>query len=155
VSQTLKCLPVDLAELCIALSAESEVSELKWFLDLESGKVILVSREYDAAEWGGLKPDEIEGNPARFRPVPAADPQHHLVDMRAFVDELTDGRLRESLELALTAPRPERRFRAVLGWLPEELEKWHGFRQHRFEARAHSWLSTLGVTAQAPVAAAS
>lgn len=145
-SQTLKSLPVDLAELCIALAAESETSDLKWFLDLESGKVILVNREYDAAEWGGLKPEDIEGNPARFKPVPAAEPHHQLIDMQAFVAALTDVRLKESLELALSAPRPERRFRAVLGWLPDELEKWHSFRHQRFETRAHSWLSTLGVS---------
>ncbi|MBL8917901.1 MAG: hypothetical protein JNJ54_03500 [Myxococcaceae bacterium] len=146
-SQTLKALPVDLAELCIALEADSETSELKWFLDLESGRVILVSREYDANEWGGLQPEEIEGNPARFKPVPPPEPNHQLADMQAFVAALGDARLKESLELALTAPRPERRFRAVLGWLPAELEKWHAFRQQRCEARAHSWLSTVGVAA--------
>lgn len=146
-SQTLKALPVDLAELCIALEAESEMSDLKWFLDLDSGKVILVSREYDASEWGGLKPEDIENNPARFKPVPAPEPNHQLTDMQAFVAALSDVRLKESLELALTAPRPERRFRAVLGWLPDELEKWHAFRQQRCETRAHSWLSTVGVSA--------
>lgn len=146
-SQTLKSLPIDFAELCIALTAEAEASELKWFLDLESGKVILVSREYDAAEWGGLKPEDIENNPRRFKPVPAADPQHQVADMKAFVQALSDVRLKESLELALTAPRPERRFRAVLGWLPAELEKWHSFRQLKNEERARSWLSSLGVAA--------
>lgn len=144
-SQSLKTLPVDLAELCIALTADTEVSDLRWFLDVESGRVILVSREYDANEWGGLEPEDIEGNPARFRPVPAADPALHLDDMKAFVQAIDDVRLKESLELALTAPRPERRFRAVLGWLPDELEKWHAFRQQRCEARAHSWLSSLGL----------
>lgn len=148
-SQTLKALPIDLAELCIALTAEAEASELKWYLDLESGRVILVSREYDANEWGGLKPDDIESNPGRFRIVPAADASQSVADMKAFVGGLTDARLKESLELALTAPRPERRFRAVLGWLPDELEKWHAFRQQRNEARAHSWLSSLGVAATA------
>lgn len=146
-SHTLKSLPIDFAELCIALTAEAEASELKWFLDLESGKVILVSREYDAAEWGGLKPEDIENNPKRFKPVPAADPEHQVADMRAFVGELNDARLKESLELALTAPRPERRFRAVLGWLPAELEKWHSFRQQRNEERARVWLSSVGVSA--------
>lgn len=148
-SQTLKALPIDLAELCIALTAETEASELKWYLDLDSGRVILVSREYDANEWGGLKPEDIEANPTRFRAVPAADSTQNVADMQAFVSALTDTRLKESLELALTAPRPERRFRAVLGWLPDELEKWHAFRQQRNEARAHSWLSSLGVAAAA------
>lgn len=146
-SQTLKALPVDLSELCIALAAEAEASDLRWFLDLHSGRVILVSREYDANEWGGLELTEIEGHPERFTPVPPAPPEAQLDDMKAFVAALTDARLKESLELALTAPRPERRFRAVLGWLPPELERWHQFRQGQCEARAHRWLSTLGVTA--------
>lgn len=146
-SHSLKALPVDLGELCIALASEAEASDLRWFLDLESGRVILVTREYDASEWGGLSAEDIESNPTRFRPVPGADPSSQLGDMQAFVAGLSDVRLRESLELALTAPRPERRFRAVLGWLPDELEKWHAFRQQRCEARAHSWLSTLGVAA--------
>jgi hypothetical protein len=147
VSHGIKSLPVDLAELCIALGSETDVSELKWFLDLESGKVILVSREYDATEWGGLSPEDIENNPFRFKPVPAAGPEHHLVDMHAFVSGLTDARLKESLEIALSAPRPERRFRAVLGWLPDELERWHAFRKQRTEQRAHSWLGSVGVSA--------
>jgi hypothetical protein len=145
VSHAEKPLPVDLAELCIALAAEGEASELKWFLDRDSGKVILVSREYDAAEWGGLTVQDIEGNPGRFTPVPAAEPRLQLDDMKAFLAGLSDVRLKESLEIALSAPRPERRFRAVLGWLPDELERWHAFRQHRCEARATAWLASVGV----------
>ncbi|MCU0698264.1 MAG: UPF0158 family protein [Myxococcaceae bacterium] len=138
-------LAVDLTELCIALSAEGETTGLKWFLDRDSGRVILVSREYDPGEWGGLSVQDIEGTPARFTPVPAADPTLHLDDMKAYVAGLSDVRLRESLEIALSGPRPERRFRAVLGWLPDELERWHTFRQQRSEARALAWLDSVGV----------
>ncbi|MDX2011866.1 MAG: UPF0158 family protein [Myxococcaceae bacterium] len=138
-------LAVDLAELCIALSAEGETTELKWFLDRDSGRVILVSREYDPNEWGGLTVQDIEGTPARFTPVPAAEPTTQLGDMKAFVEGLSDVRLKESLDIALSAPRPERRFRAVLGWLPDELDRWHAFRQQRCEARATAWLASVGV----------
>jgi hypothetical protein len=147
VSHAEKPLPVDLAELCIALTAEGEVTELRWYLDRDTGRVILVSREYDPGDWGGLTVQDIEGTPARFTPVPVADPALQLDDMRAFVGALGDARLRESLEIALSALRPERRFRAVLGWLPDELDRWHAFRQRRSEARATAWLSSVGVRA--------
>src|SRR5262249_22758710 len=96
-------------------------------------------------DYGGLKVEDIEGNPQRFRRVPTADERQTLQDMEAFAQGLGDERLKESLMLALEAPRPERRFRAVLGWLPEEQQRWHAFRHERLEARARAWLEQLGL----------
>jgi hypothetical protein len=138
-----KTLAVDLAELSIAL--EAEASDLTWFLDLDTGDVILVTREYDASDYGGLTVDDIEGTPQRFLKVPAGDPLSTVNDMHSFAAQVADQQLKESLELALSAPRPDRRFRAVLGWLPSEQEHWHEFRAARCEERARGWLTTLGI----------
>lgn len=135
-------LPVDLTELCIAL--EAEVSEFHWFLDVQTGEVLLVTNEFDPNEHGGITVMNIETDPVRFKRVPAGSLDELLLDMHAFLDWLSDEKLRESLTLALEAPRPERRFRAVLGWVPGLQEQWHGFRQDRIEGRARSWLETLG-----------
>lgn len=140
---TFRQLPVDLEELCIA--REAETGELRWYLDLHSGDVILVNGEYDPSEYGGLTPEAIESQPDRYRRVAPQDPTDTVGDMRAFAGQLEDSRLKESLELALTAPRPDRRFRAVLGWLPAELERWHTFRNLRCSTRARDWLQSLGV----------
>jgi len=145
VTTSIKQLPVDLEELCIAL--EAEAGELRWYLDLHSGDVILVSAEYDPNEYGGLTREAIEGAPDRFHLVLPQGARDAVEDMRAFASQLEDSRLKESLELALEAPRPDRRFRAVLGWLPEELERWHTFRNLRCSTRAREWLQTLGVEA--------
>jgi hypothetical protein len=139
----LQTLPVDLDELCIAL--EAEASDLRWFLDLRSGEVLLVSREYEPAEHEGLTVDDIEGAPERFRRVPPGKPEDAVDDMKAFAGQLADAQLRESLQLALSAPRPERRFRAVLGWLPEQQQRWHDFRQARCTRRALAWLASQGL----------
>ena len=138
-------LPVDIEELCIAL--EADASALRWYFDLATGDVILITEEYDPAEHDGLSADEVERDVSRFRRVPAGDPADAVGDMRAFAAELGDAQLKESLELALSAPRPDRRFRAVLGWLPEMQDRWHKFRLQRCRARAHAWLKTLGVEA--------
>jgi hypothetical protein len=142
---SLKTLSVDMSELCIAL--EAEAGEFPWFLDVETGDVILVTHEYDPEENGGLTRQDIEANPERFLAVPSGDPQETVADMRAFLGTSGDDRLKESLELALTAPRPERRFRSVLNWMPAELQRWHEFRLSRCQRRAHDWLTSLGIAA--------
>ncbi|GMU62403.1 MAG: hypothetical protein AMXMBFR34_41660 [Myxococcaceae bacterium] len=139
----LQPLPVDLEELCIAL--EAEAGDLRWYLDLASGDVILVTHEYEAAEHAGLTVDEIEGTPSRFRRIPPGDPAHAVDDMKAFAAQLSDTQLKESLELALSAPRPDRRFRAVLGWLPDQQQHWHDFRHARCARRARAWLAAQGI----------
>ncbi len=136
-------LPVDLPELCLALSAEAD--DLRWYLDLSTGDVLLLNREWDSAEHGGLSADEVESDASRFRLVPAPEPRLSVEDMTAYAHQVPDPVLKESLEMALSAAKPERRFRAVLGWLPEEQERWHRFRLGRCEARAHSWLRSLGL----------
>jgi hypothetical protein len=141
-------LPVDLADLCIAL--EAEASGYRWYFDLETGETILLNGEYDPEEHDGLTTDDIKGRPQRFRRVPTETNVQALADMKGFADSLEDGRLKESLLLALAAVRPERRFRAVLGWLPDELGRWHRFRHALLSQRAMNWLEGLGVRAVPP-----
>ena len=143
--KTLIPLPVDLVDLCIAL--ESEAADYRWYFDLDTGETILLGPEYDPEEHGGLTRDDIKGRPQRFHRVPSETPAQALLDMKSFADQLNDGRLKESLMLALAAPRPEKRFRAVLSWLPDELERWHRFRQALLSERALNWLEALGVKA--------
>lgn len=140
----LRQLPVDLAELCVAL--EAKASEFRWFLDVTSGMVLLITDEFDPGEHDGLTPLDIESDPVRFRRVPAGSPFEELGDMRGFASQQPDLKLKESLELALEAPRPERRFRAVLGWVPTELEAWREYRRGQAERRARTWLESLGYT---------
>ena len=136
---------IDLSDVCIALSGEG--GALRWFLDVQSGAALLLNAEYDPSQNGGLTAEEIEGDPKRFMRIPTADAGQTLIDMESFAAQTTDARLRESLELALAAPHPERRFRAVLGWLPEEQARWHSWRHGQLEARARAWLKTLGLAA--------
>ena len=135
---------IDLSDVCIALSGEG--GALRWFLDTQTGTALLVNAEYDPGENGGLTEGQIEADPLRFKRIPPADPAQTLGDMGSFTAQTTDVRLKESLELALAAPHPERRFRAVLGWLPDEQARWHTWRQAQLEVRARDWLKKVGVS---------
>ena len=146
----LRALPVDLDDLVVAFEAEGEL--LQWYLDVQTGAVILVWREYEPADHDGLTATEIETDPLRFVKVPPADPQHLVGDMEAFADAIDDQQLKESLQIALAAPRPEKRFKAALSWLPEQLARWHAWRLQKCHERVKSWLARLGLTAESRAA---
>ena len=137
-------LEVDIADVCIALSGEG--GELEWYLDLHTGETLLVNAEYSPEEHGGLTERQIQTDSLRFKRIPTPEEGELVKDMEAYAGGTKDERLRQSLELALSAPHPERRFRAVLGWIPDEQQHWRSFRQERLEQRAKSWLSTLGLS---------
>lgn len=136
---------IDLADVCIALSGEG--GPLRWYLDTQTGSTLLLNAEYDPQQNNGVTVGQIESDGERFKPIPNGDPGLTRTDMVSFAAQMTDLTLKESLELALAAPHPERRFRAVLGWLPEELARWHSYRQGQLELRARAWLKKLGLTA--------
>ncbi len=118
---------------------------MRWYLDVQTGSTVLLNAEYDPGQNNGLTALEVEADAARFKPIPSGDVHLTLTDMASFAAQTGDAKLRESLELALAAPHPERRFRAVLGWLPEEQARWHSYRQGQLEQRARTWLKKLGL----------
>lgn len=142
-SPALRTLPVDLEELSIAF--ESFGADVQWYLDTETGDVILLNREYDPAEHKGLTPAEIESNGKRFVAVPRSDSFALVGDMLAFAKEVADAQLKESLQLALSAPRPSKYFKMALSWLPEQQSRWHAFRLEACRGRVKGWLEQQGI----------
>jgi len=150
VTQPTRALPVDLEELSIAL--EAETADLRWYFDQDTGDVLLVTQEFEPAEHDGLTVTEIESQPSRFVRVPPGHPQRVIDDMRAFVTSLGDSTLQESLELALSASRPERRFKTALSWLPERQQQWHAWHRAQCQQRALAWLARQGIEPKARAA---
>ncbi len=146
----LRVINVDLSELRLAFEAETQ--DLPWYLDTDTGAVLLATPEYDPAQHGGLTLATIEADTQRFLRVPPSNPDQLIADMREFADESGDAQLKESLELALSAPRPDKRFKTVLSWLPEQQAQWSAWRQRRTLERVTVWLSSNGLVARARVA---
>lgn len=142
----MKRLKIDLEDLCIALDGNPG-EDMKWFLDTEAGDTILVTAEYDPAELDGPTLDELQSQPERYLPVPAAHPAQSREDMQAFLASLSDPRLRESLEIALGGPRPSRHFKQVLEHLPEQRQSWLDFKRARLMERARTFLAAHGLAA--------
>ncbi|MBX7097528.1 MAG: UPF0158 family protein [Myxococcaceae bacterium] len=141
--ESLRWLPIDLGDVCIALSPEG--AHDRWYIDLHTGETLLLNAEYDPQEHGGVTARQLESDEARFRRIPPAEAHQSVEDMSAYAESCRDETLKESLQLALQAPGPEKRFRSVLGWLPDALHGWHQFRQRKLEQRAKAYLASLGL----------
>lgn len=138
----LRSLAVDLEELTLAF--EAEAADVRWFLDLQTGAVILVTAQFDPAE-AGVTVEQLETDAARFMRVPEVDPEHLIEDMGVWATTVEDVTLRESLLIAMSAPRAEKRFKTALSWLPEQQAKWHLWRAERCAERMKNWLAEHGL----------
>lgn len=146
----LRAIGVDLTELRLAFEADTQ--DLPWFFDTQTGAVLLTTAEYDPAQHGGLTVAQIEGDAQRFLRVPPSNPDQLIADMREFAEGSGDTQLKESLELALSAPRPDKRFKTVMSWLPEQQARWNAWRQQRTLERVTAWLAGHGLKAAARAA---
>lgn len=129
---------------------ENNSSEMRHFLDLQTGEIITLS-DYDDDCWGdegadkGLQKislrDEIdEDDDGRYIPIPVADSREAYRDMEDFTETITDDNLKEKLYIALNGKGCFRRFKDVLLNYPNENEKWFQFKESKTRERIKDWL---------------
>jgi hypothetical protein len=130
---------VDFEELALAFDNAS--SEQTYFLDTETGELVLVSDLMDSEEEEELRAS-MEGDASqRYLQVPLAEPGVGYRDMERFIASLNDKRLQELLEVAIQGRGAFRRFKDVLAGHPAELEQWFAFKAASLETRAREWLA--------------
>ncbi len=138
-----KALNIDIEELCAAM--EDGSYEHEYYLDLDSGEVLLLS-EYVGDEETGELEEQIEENSDRYERIPRAESHEGYRDMVDFIVTLENEHLTELLGVAIDGKGAFRRFKDVLLDHPEEEERWFRFKDERMEARALEWLGDIGVT---------
>ncbi len=136
-------LKIDFDELCSAVEDNSYENE--YYLDRETGEILLLSEYVDDEERGKLK-DRIDDNPDRYERIPKAEPREGYEDMQAFIATVDDERLAELLEVAVNGRGAFRRFKDVLLNYPEARERWFQFQDNRIQERAREWLGDINVS---------
>jgi hypothetical protein len=150
----MKKLPINIDE--IAEAMDMTFDESAYYLDLETGRLLLISSElFDEDEDSPWFSDgekellaiarEIDAGSDRYALVPDVDPSEGFEHMERFARTVTDPKLSEHLEIALDGRGAFRRFRNVLANHPEERERWFAFKNERMAERAREWLSEIGV----------
>jgi predicted nucleotidyltransferase len=127
---------VDLGDLANAL--EDHSWEHTWWLDPESGEVVLWS-DY-SREQG--EPDPESRGLIGIEPIPSHE---GYGDMEDFIALVRDPRVRESLARAIEGRGAFRRFKDTLLEFPELRAAWFKFHDARMERRALEWLADEGL----------
>jgi len=138
-----KTLKIDLDELCSAM--ENSSYEHEYYLDLDNGEILFLSKYMDDEETKKLK-NQIEEDFDRYERIPKAESHEGYEDMVDFIATVKDEHLAELLEVAINGKRAFRRFKDVLLNYPEERERWFQFKDDRTQERALEWLDDIDVS---------
>jgi hypothetical protein len=136
-------LPVDLDDLCQALDDSS--AEHAWYLDCETGEILLVSELMDDVE--ELR-ERLDAAPGRYELVPTVGSSEGYRDMEDFIETTEDTRLGELLEIAIGGRGAFGRYKDVLARFPEERQRWIRFKDDKLMKRGLEWLEEIGVEPQ-------
>jgi hypothetical protein len=137
-----KTLRINLEDLYLAM--DNNFYELEYYLDLESGEVIMVSAEMDEPEMENLK-EAVAGDPDRYKSIPKARSDEGYNDMRDFIATVQNVGLAEKLEEAIRDNGAFRRFKGALIVHPEERDRWFKFQTERQRERAIDWLDSIDI----------
>jgi uncharacterized protein UPF0158 len=134
---------VDFEELRCAM--EDASYEHHYFLDTQTGEVILVS-EYDDDEESNQRLEATdEAEPGRYLRVPRAESSDGYEDMQEFINTVSDKQLQQLLEVAIDGKGAFRRFKDVLARDPAEQQRWFAFQIGRLDTRVREWLAEQGI----------
>lgn len=140
----MKKLNVDLEELAFAFEGASW--EMEYYLDSESGDVIMVGDpDLFGPEMEALRERVESGYGTRYVAVPKPHSREAYGDMGDFILTLEGAGLRGLLEVAIDGPGAFRRFKSVLARYPEVREQWFQFKAARTRRRVLDWLESIGV----------
>lgn len=119
---------------------DTHFEETAYYLDLQNGKMILVS-EIDDLD--NLKEKIESDNTGRYVYVePILSPEGYR-QMEDFIATLADKNLQEKLEIAISGKGAFRRFKDVLLMYPEQRQNWFDFHETMMKEYAQDWVNDL------------
>ena len=125
-------LEIDPEDLIQAMTWTSEMLESSFYLDSETGAVLLDSPDVDEL------PEDFGEDP-RYLYIEPTESHLAYEAMQDFVDTLPEGRLADALQQALEGRKPFRQFKDALLDYPDARESWFRFKGD-FELRqAAAW----------------
>ena len=153
----MKRLKVDMLGLMAAF--EDASWEMNYYLDLESGEVVMLTSEelgyvdeppdWPLSEWEQEMVKQAEeiwlDDGKRYLDVPKADSREGYGDMEDFIATVEDVHVRELLWGAIQGRGAFRRFKDVLYDYPRERKRWFNFGTGQVRRRVLDWLESEGI----------
>jgi len=136
---------IDAEELIMAL--EYHAYESQYFLDLQTGEVLLVADEAYVEPKEELKM-QIQAEPDRYWAIDPIPSSVGWQVMAEFIEQLPVGEARERLTRVVERSHPFRRFKDTLLDYPEIREQWFAFHERAMLQLARGWLEDEGIEAE-------
>ena len=154
----MKKLNIDIMEVAVAMESERLISE--YYLDTETGDVVVIPDELsravseDEVDSDGMLDWELELLPvaravesgsSRYVYIPELE-SHELYElMQQFVSDREDEELQRLLWVALDGKGAFGRFRYVLDGYPEERDEWYRGKDEAMKILSQQWISSLEI----------
>ena len=122
--------------------------EHHYFLDTETGEVILIADNDDEDESSQRLEAIDAAEPGRYLQVPRAESSDGYADMQEFIETVSDKRLQELLAVAIQGKGAFRRCKDVLARHPAGQQRWFAFQMKRLDTPAREWLADEGVRSE-------
>ncbi len=127
-------LKIKLDDLTEALTTRFEIIEGGFYLDTETGAILLNTEE----DIDDDLPDDLEDDP-RYHLINPLDSHESFQIMEDFVDSLGDTKEAAKLQAALNRSKPFRQFKDTLHEHTDLSDVWYAFEQQELKRLAEEW----------------
>lgn len=149
----------------LSAAFQSGFPEMEHYLDLETGKVLLITQEVKwylkeplDAELHGWQQQMLqdarrieEGYGTRYISIPQQESREGYRDMERFIATVQDQHLQDQLWRAIQGRGAFRRFKDALLEYPDERERWFAFSERCVHERMLAWLESKGIEPTNPI----
>ena len=139
-------MPIDRTELILALSTNFVMTESAYFLDRETGELILFNKESkDDPDY--RIPDDIQEDPRYLHITPFESYETYPI-MEDFIETLEAGKIADRLTQAINGRKPFRHFKDTLLDYPGLSEQWFQFEETALTRMAEAWCKDYHINAE-------
>lgn len=136
-------LKINLNDFTQALATRFDMEEGGYFLDTETGDILLKTEGLD----DGDVPEDLEDNP-RYLLIDPLESHESFQIMEDFVDSLGDIKDADRLRDALNRRKPFRQFKDTLHEHTDLSDEWYAFEQKELARLAGEWCEGNGIEAE-------
>jgi len=136
-------LKIKLDDITQALTTRFDMVEGGFFLDTETGDILLSTEGLDDDDL----PEDLEDNP-RYRLIDPIPSHESFQIMEDFVDNLGDTKEAGRLRDALNRRKPFRQFKDTLYDHTDLSDAWYAFEQQELARLAEKWCEANGIKAE-------
>ncbi len=136
-------IPIDREDLILALTSHFQIHQGAYYLDKETGALILFIEEFkDDPDYG--IPDDIQDNPRYLCITPFESYQTYPI-MEDFIETLEAGKIADRLTQAINGRKPFRHFKDTLLEYPGLSEQWFQFEETALIRMTETWCKDNGI----------